>query len=39
VAQTETATQWSVVYGMSTGQVEVVMGRRYDRVHTFQIGR
>jgi choloylglycine hydrolase len=39
VAQTEAATQWSVVYGMSTGQVEVVMGRRYDRVHTFQIGR
>lgn len=39
VAQTETATQWSVVYGMSTGQVEVVMGQRYNLVYTFQIGR
>ena len=28
VAQTESATQWSVVYGMNTGQVDVVMGRR-----------
>jgi hypothetical protein len=38
VAQTETATQWSVVYGMSTGQVNVVMGRSYNQVHTFQLG-
>ena len=37
VAQTEAATQWSVVYGMSTGQVEVVMGRGYDRVRTFRL--
>jgi hypothetical protein len=39
VAQTESATQWSVVYGMSTGQVAVVMGRSYRQVHTFQIGK
>jgi hypothetical protein len=37
VAQSETATQWSVVYNMSKGQVDVVMGRHYDRVHTFQL--
>ncbi len=39
VAQTESATQWSVVYGMSTGHVEVVMGREYGRVHTFRLAR
>jgi hypothetical protein len=38
VAQTESATQWSVVYGLNTGRVDIVMGRRYDRVHTFQAG-
>ena len=38
VAQTESATQWSVVYGMSTGQVDVVMGRRYRQAHTFRLG-
>jgi hypothetical protein len=38
VAQTESATQWSVVYGLSTGQVDVVMGRRYDQGHTFRLG-
>ncbi len=37
VAQSETATQWSVVYNMSLGQVDVVMGRHYGRVHTFQL--
>ena len=35
VAQTESATQWSVVYGMSSGQVDVVMGRRYSQAHTY----
>jgi len=30
-------TQWSVVYGFSTGDVTVTMGRQYDRVHTFHI--
>ncbi len=39
VAQTEAATQWSVVYGLNTGQVDVVMGRGYDRAHTFRLGQ
>jgi len=30
-------TQWSVVYGMSTGTVEVVMGRRYNQTYTFKL--
>jgi hypothetical protein len=30
-------TQWSVVYGMSTGDVNVTMGQKYDNVHTFQL--
>jgi predicted choloylglycine hydrolase len=30
-------TQWSVVYGMSTGDVNVAMGRRYDNLHTFHL--
>ena len=29
-------TQWSVVYGMSHGEVDVVMGRQYHEVHTFR---
>jgi len=37
VAQSETVTQWSVIYGMSTGQIDVVMGRHFDRVHTFEL--
>jgi choloylglycine hydrolase len=37
VAQTESATQWSVVYGLNSGQVDVVMGRAYDRVHSFRL--
>ena len=39
VAQTESATQWSVVYGMTTGQVEVVTGQAYDRTHSFRLGQ
>jgi len=31
------STQWSVVYGISSGSLEVVMGRRYDRLHSFQM--
>jgi hypothetical protein len=27
------STQWSVVYGMSSGDVNVTMGREYDNVH------
>lgn len=30
-------TQWSVVYGMSTGDVSVTMGRQYDTLHTFPL--
>jgi hypothetical protein len=32
-------TQWSIVYGMSTGSVTVAMGEKYDHVHTFDIGQ
>jgi Linear amide C-N hydrolases, choloylglycine hydrolase family len=31
------ATQWSVVYGMSTGEVQVGMGRDYGNVLSFQL--
>ncbi len=31
-------TQWSSVYGMSTGDVSVTMGRQYDTPHTFHLG-
>ena len=31
------STQWSVVYGMSSGDVNVVMGQKYDNVHTFPL--
>ncbi len=31
------STQWSIVYGMSTGDVTVSMGRQYNRVHEFNI--
>lgn len=30
-------TQWSVVYGMSSGQVRVAMGQRYEAEHSFSI--
>ena len=30
-------TQWSVVYGMSTGDVNVTMGQQYDTLHTFHL--
>ena len=30
-------TQWSVVYGMRTGDVNVAMGRKYTAVHTFHL--
>jgi len=30
-------TQWSIVYGISTGEVLVSMGRQYDDVHTFSL--
>jgi hypothetical protein len=31
------STQWSIVYGISTGDVSVSMGRQYDRMHVFEI--
>jgi hypothetical protein len=30
-------TQWSIVYGFSTGDVRVTMGRDYDTVHTLHL--
>jgi hypothetical protein len=30
-------TQWSVVYGMTSGDIEVVMGREYTDLHTFHL--
>jgi hypothetical protein len=30
-------TQWSVVYAMSDVDVRVVMGRKYDKLHVFQL--
>ncbi|MDY7075429.1 MAG: C45 family peptidase [Chloroflexota bacterium] len=33
----EGSTQWSIVYGMSTGDVNVAMGREYDDVHTLHL--
>jgi hypothetical protein len=32
------STQWSVVYGMRTGDVNVAMGREYTAAHTFHLG-
>jgi hypothetical protein len=32
-------TQWSVVYGISTGEVVVTMGRKYNRAHTFHLNK
>lgn len=33
----DTGTQWSVVYSISTGEIRVVMGRNYSKVHTFSL--
>lgn len=30
-------TQWSVIYGLQSGQISVVMGRDYQNVHTFDL--
>jgi hypothetical protein len=30
-------TQWSIVYGMNTGDVNVAMGQHYDNLHTFHL--
>ena len=31
------STQWSIVYNISTGNINVVMGRDYKNIHNFQI--
>ena len=38
-AVAQEGTQWSVVYGISSGQVSVAMGRAYQDVHTFDRAR
>ena len=30
-------TQWSIVYGINTGDIHVVMGQRYQKIHSFQL--
>jgi len=30
-------TQWSLVYGITSGEIRVVMGQAYGRVHTFSL--
>jgi hypothetical protein len=34
---TQGGTQWSIVYGMSSGDINVAMGRQYDNLHTFYL--
>jgi hypothetical protein len=31
------STQWSVVYGLSSGEIEVTIGREYEGCHTFHL--
>lgn len=31
-------TQWSIVYNMSRGEVQVVVGRAYQQIYTYQLG-
>jgi hypothetical protein len=38
-AVSQEGTQWSVVYGMSSGDVSVAMERRYGTPHAFHLGR
>jgi hypothetical protein len=33
----QASTQWSMVYEMSSGDIGVAMGRRYEAVHTFHL--
>ena len=32
-------TQWSIVYGISSGEIQVFMGREYGDAHGFHVGR
>jgi hypothetical protein len=34
-----TQTQWSVVYDISNGSIDVAMGRNYDAIDNFQLKR
>jgi hypothetical protein len=31
------STQWSIVYGLMSGEIRVVMGQSYEQVYTFQL--
>jgi hypothetical protein len=31
------STVWSIVYNLSTGQIQLVMGKDYNQVHTFKL--
>ena len=33
----ESSTIWSIVYGMSSGNIQIVMDRKFDQVHTFKL--
>lgn len=35
----QTPTMWSVVYNMTTGEIQVVVGRRYDTAYAFQLDK
>jgi hypothetical protein len=35
--QGESSTIWSIVYGMSSGNIQVVMDRKFDKVHKFNL--
>ena len=37
VSQKFTATQWSVIYNISSGNINVAMATNYDAVHAFQL--
>ena len=36
-AVSQGSTQWSVIYGITSGKIDVVMGQKYDQVYTFHI--
>ncbi len=36
-AVAQSSTQWSVVYGMSTGDVSIAMARRFENMHSFRL--
>jgi hypothetical protein len=37
-AVAQSTTQWSVVYNINSGSIDVAMGRKYDSPHAFQLG-